>query len=192
MTGYKRNHLYIKAKEIFNQDVRDVKLDIQLTQWNEVMRQSGFIHLGSGSHGSAYMWSNYQWVFKIFRGDSAYLSFIDYIKQNQWNQNIPKIKGGVIKINSDTYLVRIEKLSPLSLGEYLELSVDIKQMIESVLDQLSIDELSSSHKSAIKKFPGIYNFLQYWYSNINYELDIREPNIMKRGNVPVLLDPVAL
>jgi hypothetical protein len=192
MIGYKRNSLYIKAKEIFEQDCRDVKLDDQLEQWKDVMNHYGFEHLGSGSNGSAYMYPGYSWVFKIFRGDDAYLCFIRYVLSNQDNPNLPKIKGGIIQITSDTYLVRLEKLHPLLPGEYDKISVVIDDMAYSLIDRRSYHELSNHQKRSINKFPWIYKFLKYWCDNIVYDLDLRESNIMVRGDTPVLLDPVSL
>ena len=123
LTGYKQHPAFQTAKLTFHDKLdpsddyygaKDLRSS-QLRAWSRFMRQHGFEQLGSsGAYGGAYSNRDYPWVFKIFTSDPAYLAFFKYAKQHQNNPNLPQIKGNVIKINDDTFAVRIEKLHPIS------------------------------------------------------------------------------
>ena len=121
LTGYKSNQLYQDAKNNFkNQPPSDtsMKLDYnrydQFIKWNNYMIAHGFKHLGEGNFASVYEHPSYPWVFKVFKNDSGYMHFFQYAKANQNNPNLPKIKGNFIKINDNTFAIRLEKLKPIS------------------------------------------------------------------------------
>jgi hypothetical protein len=191
ITDYEIHPLYHKAKEIFKPSLKDKKLELQLKNWKRIMEIYGFQHLGTGSYGSAYIRPDYPWVFKIFRDDPAYLSFITYAKDNQGNPNLPKIGGDFIPINNDTYVVKLEKLSGITDEEFKDIKRQIDVMVDSIFDAVDEPDMNNIQLNAIKMYPGIYQFLQYWYHNMpQSELDIKPGNIMARGDIPVLLDPI--
>lgn len=194
LTGYKTNPLYIKAKEIFGQDTRNIKLDIQLDQWDNIMKEYGFSKLGIGSSGIVFEKEGYPWVFKIFKHDKAYLSFYKYAKENQQYTCVPKIKGGLIMINDDTYAIRTEKLSPMTASQAKAVMGIVQRLVDLVADDLDVEDMEQDDQSLVKKFNSMYRVLYSIYHNqtfMNTIPDLSPSNIMMRGNTPVLVDPVA-
>jgi hypothetical protein len=192
LTGYKSNPLFLKAQEIFSQDMRDVKLDIQLEQWEEIMKQYGFAHLGTGSFGSVYEKPGYPWVFKIFRNDFPYLNFIKYAKRNQNNPYMPKVKGGIIQINKDTFAIRTQKLEPIDTATFQKLDTVISTFQDIIADERQ-DDLEDWEQNMMKKHYGLYEFVYAWWNGIfgsTASLDLHAANIRMRGTQPVLSDPV--
>jgi len=188
LSGYKNNDLYTKAKEIFtgNKDQ-----DVSFREWKNIMDYYGFTHLGSGSYGSAYEHPSYPWVFKIFKGDKSYLKYFNYVKKNQHNPHIPRIKGSYIRLGNDAYIVRLEKLQKISMDQYekVEYIIDV---FSSMLDNdSSSTEITPMQAQLIDSYHGIYEILvaiKYMFGE-SYT-DIHYDNIMMRGNVPVIIDPV--
>ena len=193
LTGYKSNDLYNKAKEILGGDIRDKPLYASLDEWEVIMKQYGFIHLGTGSYGSAYEHPNYPWVFKVFKNDKSYFAFFNYARRNQNNPNLPKIKGSYIKIGPDAYAVRLEKLQPMSQDEWIKLDKITDDLQEMVAKVTYGGEWTAEEISLKKQFPGIYEIISaMWNADIfkNSYADIHSGNIMMRGDVPVFIDPV--
>jgi hypothetical protein len=193
LTGYKSNILYQKAKEIFSPSQKDVKLDIQFDQWTEIMSQNGFTHLGSGSFGSVYEKDGYPWVFKIFKADPAYLKFFKFARRNQNNPNLPKIKGGLIQINNETFAVRIEKLREITRNEFLKVDEIVNTFIDIIADERTPDELEPDEYTMFKQHYNLYEIVYALWNSDTFKhtiLDIHGGNIMMRGNTPVLSDPV--
>lgn len=191
LTGYKSNDLYTKAKEIFSSDVRDIPIETQLKTFESIMDYYGFEHLGTGSYGSAYINPKYPWVFKIFSHDPGYMTYIKYVKHNQNNPHVPKIRGGLIKISNNVYVVRIEKLTKLSdpnLAKIISFFQDL------VVDGYTFDDIPQQKQDTLKPYKGLYKIISdIWNGDSfsKFELDLATPgNIMLRGNTPVILDPV--
>ncbi len=193
LTGYKNIGLYKKAKEIMGGDIRDKPLYASLDEWQLIMQDYGFRHLGSGSYGSAYEHPSYPWVFKIFKNDKSYFTFFNYARRNQNNPNLPKIKGSYIRIGNDAYAVRLEKLREVTRDEWIKIE-EIMDNIQEMVYKVSYDGEWTPEEIALKKqFPGIYEIISaMWNADIfqNSHPDIHSGNIMMRGNVPVLIDPV--
>lgn len=193
LTGYKSNELYNKAKEIFDVDVKDKPLYVSQDEWRTIMEHYGFKHLGSGSYGSAYEHPKYPWVFKIFKGDNSYFKFFNYARRNQHNPNLPKIKGSYIRIGNDAYVVRLEKLQEISREQYQKVEEIINTFQDIIADEKYDNELTPEEKQLLKLYPGIHEFLSaLWHLDIfstSYP-DLHGGNIMMRGDVPVIIDPV--
>lgn len=189
LIGYKSNELYKKAKEIFGSDIIDKPVYISLDEWELIMKQYGFKHLGSGNFGSVYERPGYPWVFKIFTYDKAYFNYLTYAMNHQGNPHIPKIKGKYIKINKNTYAVRIEKLTPISDTAFRKIS-EILNKIDIIIHT---DDKSNEDIAFIKNNYDLYELLMILYKTdtfSEYGKDMHSSNIMMRGNTPVLVDPV--
>lgn len=191
LTGYKSNPLYQKAKEIFQPSIRDIKLDMQLDDFQEFMESQGFKHLGTGSLGIVFEKPGYPWVFKVFKNDPAYLSFIKYARRNQQNQYLPKVRGGIIEINPTTYAVRIEKLTPIDNSTFIKIS-NVFYTIQDIVADERDEDLEEHERAIIKNYYGLYEFVNAWWNGVfgDVSLDIHAANLMMRGNQPVLSDPV--
>ena len=195
LTGYKNNEIYNKAKDIFGSDIRGKPIYVSLDEWQALMHQYGFNHLGTGNYGSVYEKPGYPWVFKLFTYDDAYYAFLQYVRKNQNNPNLPKMKGNIIKINDNTFAVRMEKLSEVSKNNFYEYQAALYTMAEVIQYDINVKDMDQEERDTIKQYPGFLKFITDWVRNsmINkYELDIHEGNIMMRGNVPVLIDPLTL
>ena len=199
LTGYKSNPFFQQANDTFkipndNQTSLEPEFNRgnQLHKWNDYMIDHGFKFLGIGNYGSVYQHPTYPWVFKIFKDDPAFLYYVNYIKHNQHNQNVPKIKGNIIKINDNTFVVRLEKLQPMDVTFFIDnMAEPISTM--SVLKRRTIEELDDDYQELLAKFkkqyPGIFQIIHDMVKS-NYRLDMGVRNMMMRGNVPVVTDPV--
>jgi hypothetical protein len=190
LTGYRGNAIYRTAKSVFKDKEPGERYSPEYSTRNrmqvftEYLERYGFVRLGHGSYGTVYEKSGYPWVFKIFKNDPAYLYYVKYIKDNQANANVPRIKGHTIAINDDTYAVRMEKLSPPD-----EDIIEDLEYMAGILS-LSLGERPVDVEPIIEAYPGIYKIFTDLIQS-GYRLDVHEDNIMMRGNVPVITDPVA-
>jgi hypothetical protein len=156
----------------------------------------GFKHLGTGSYGSAYEHPSYPWIYKVFKHDDAYLQFYKYFKKHQNNPNLPKRLGPIIKIGPDSYAVKLEKLRPISPGEW-NIVDKILETFQEYFISLNYDpdyEMTSDVKRMMQQYPGMYEIANaLFYSNVfssNAYPDLHSGNVMMRGNVPVIIDPL--
>ena len=189
LTPYRTHPVYKKAREVFD-DPADgwamkTRRKAKLEQFTAFLEEHGFVKLGQGSFGAVFEKPGYPWMFKIFNKDPAYLHFLKYVMTHQKNPNLPKIKGGIIKINDATYAVRIEKLKPIPLGS--EPATQLVRILH-VID--SYGDLSDSQVEWIEKtVPGVHEFFMTFPLD-GYEYDIHYENIMMRGNTVVIADPL--
>jgi hypothetical protein len=192
--GWKKsNPVFQFSKGLFNpNDVNDAILtgktdyrDVRFKKFTEFMKQYGFVELGTGSFGAVYEKPGYPWVFKLFHRDPAYLTYLKYVMANQSNPAVPKIKGNVLKINDDTYAIRMEKLTKLPRP----IPPNVKQILQIISYTNKFSELSEENKKWLATYePNIYKIVKAMGSF--YDLDIGINNIMMRGNQVVIVDPV--
>lgn len=187
LTGYKQDPYYQKAVEIFkNYTITTSK---KIDEFAYFMKDNGFNILGSGISGLAFEKNGYPWVFKIIHDDEGYIHYFNYAKKNQHNPNVPKIKGGVMKLTSDSYsgtlyLVRIEKL------QHMPNSYNRNDLIQLITGIEFSDDLTPDIEQKIAKvYPGIVDIIKDSI-NSGFSLDIRFDNIMLRGNTLVITDPL--
>jgi hypothetical protein len=195
LTGYKNSGYYPVAQHIFrNPDSRgsidaEYNREFQFAKWTSFLESRGFVHLGSGAFGGTYEKAGYPWIFKVFKNDDAYRYYIKYAMAHQANINLPRVKGRVIKINDETYAVRLEKLSPIDKVLYLDLYAAVRAMVtsEGMIPHRETAEFIDSFR---KEYPGIYEIIGDMLK-LPYRLDFTQDNIMIRGNTPVVIDPIA-
>lgn len=197
LTGYKDSGYHPVAKQVFknptgdeNPNRSEFSREFQLQKWTQFLEQKGFKHLGSGQFGGTYEKPGYPWVFKVFKNDPAYLYYFKYIRTHQNNVNVPKIKGNVIKINEDTFAVRLEKLTPIPNELYYHLYAAVRAMVQT-------EGVRDIHKDTVKflatfkkEYPGVFSVVTDMMK-LPWRLDLGKANIMMRGNVPVIVDPIA-
>jgi len=160
-----------------------------MLKFDKFMRENGFELLGSGGFANVYERPGYPWVFKIFTGDTAYLSWLEYVTANQGNEHVPKLRGKPFKINNGTYAIRMEKLTPLPgnftddplLDAVMYGGLPLTRKSESTITDLGHPDLLAVLKAIMK----------IAYSNKNYNTDLHRYNLMMRGNTPVITDPLA-
>lgn len=110
-----------------------------------------------------------------------------YAIKNQNNPNVPKIKGNILRINDETFAVRMEPLKPWTVAGDPKLK-HLSKLTSNIYD--SLDDLSKSNRIWLKNnYPGVLKILVDMDA-AGDAFDLHEGNIMLRGNVPVLVDPV--
>lgn len=189
LSPYKSNPVYQQAKSTFAQVSGEKDRGEKLRNFTQYLEQHGFKKLGQGTYGATYESPKYPYVFKVFNNDSGYKTYLDYVLKNQNNPNVPKIKGTYIKINDDTYAVRMEKLKalPIGFGEH--------EVIDALDTHNRHRPLSPEKEELLKtKYPGIYKIvkdLPVIGKGHGLDFNAYNDNILFRGNVPVITDPLA-
>jgi hypothetical protein len=194
LTGYKSNPLYQQAKTDFSGDLSMPNDRINtLVQFQKYLTTLGFQPMmGSpGQGGTAFEHPNYPWVFKVFTHDPGYVDFINFAKQNQSNPHIIKIKGGLLKINPQTFAVRLEKLQKGS-GEDFNRMIKILGHINELSD---IDFIDDNHPDWIEylktNHPAEFKIVHTLATQFpNHTLDLHRGNILMRGSTIVFSDPL--
>ena len=190
LVGYKENPIYQKAISTFKSGPYDhidteFKREKKLSMFTDELKKHRFIHLGSGSFGAVFEKPGYPWLFKIFNTDPAYLFFLKWAIAHQDNPHVPKIKGKIIKINRDTYAVRLEKLRPCDMEDEI-----LNELDNIIYRYLKYNKLSSDDKNWIESnCPKILEIIDAMRKS-GYQLDLKSDNIMMRGDVPVVTDPI--
>lgn len=195
LTGYKGNAHYQAARDTLVKDRPDDENWRQFNKFKEYMDANGFEHKGMGAYGTVFEKPGYPWLFKLFKEDPAYMEFIHYSKDNASNQHVPKFKGGIIRVNSDTYCVRTEKLVAIPDALYKQFFPEF-EVVNAILNDL-VDENSSMYDQLYRQFqqfqrayPDMYDVLEFIFSG-NYYADLHRGNMMMRGNTIVFTDPLA-
>jgi hypothetical protein len=186
LTGYKSHPHFQQASQTFQGDLSAFKPRIdKLEQFQKYMLDNGFKHLGTGSYGSAYIHPTYPWVLKIFTHDPAFLQYIKYIRLHQSNPNVPKTTGPIIRINKNTFVIRLEKLEPIVGKNLSDLMAVIKPLFYA-------RELTTDQKEfLLQHYPGIFEIIDDMDKLPSQpELDLHKGNVLLRNNTPVILDPI--
>lgn len=207
LSGYRDNEYMQGAKDIFKKrpdevdpmDPNKSSLEYlpvyQMMQFNKFLTAKGFKQLGYGAFGGVWEHPNHPWVFKVFKGDKAYLTYYKWCRGHQGNENVPKIKGGLIKINDETFAIRMEKLDKIDSKLYNDvdsLLAAFEQYARGVKkgwDAETMGRLRDDLSYFKEKYPGIYEIMVMLYKS-GYQLDLHHNNMMQRGNVPVITDPI--
>lgn len=192
---YRTIPAYHAAKELFEPvmdpeatpRVSRIKGDTALQDFNEFMKEHGFTNLGSGAFASVYEKPGYPWVFKLFHNDVAYLAWLNYVVAHQSNEHVPKIKGKPFRINDKVFAVRMEKLDRMSDNWY----------DNELLSNIAYGGISRDAKTAFKALghPDLIPVMDAIYAmshdtTKDWRVDTHGGNIMMRGNVPVITDPL--
>jgi hypothetical protein len=202
LIGYKQDQIYNKATELFHPDniqhdqgyisSASAESDSEskyadpsnhLNTFMTFLEERGFHKLGMGAFGLVFEKPGYPWVFKIFNNDPAYLNYVRYCMASKSNPHVPRFKGGIIKINDDTFVVRIEKLKRLSY-----MLPDEDKLI-GVLARWPNGPEDRKDWLA-EKYPRIVEILNFIENNDEWKLDLDDNNVMMRGKTPIIVDPV--
>lgn len=163
--------------------------DAAFIMFNDYMRKNGFNKLGQGSFGAVYERPGYPWIFKLFANDAAYKAWIDYVVQNQGNEHLPKIRGKPFKINDGVFAVRMEKLDNLPKNWDQNPVIDTI-MYSHIKSSKTKEKLTNlGHADLIPVLEEIEK-LAYDDHSKNWAKDLHSANLMMRGNIPVITDPI--
>lgn len=151
------------------------------------LEELGFTRLGRGAYGVVFEKPGYPWVFKVFNNDPGYFTYLNFARNNQNLSAVPKIKGKFIRINDNTYAVRMEKLYPVNRDELHNLLETLRQFFKTddpVGYQDQIDKLN-------EEYPDIAAVMERLTKLGKFYIDLHEENIMQRedGSL-VITDPL--
>jgi hypothetical protein len=195
LTPYKSNLIYKKAKKEFPPVGSRDELG---TEWNygrnnalitfsKYLKKKGFKELGQGSFGATFTHPQYPWVFKLFYNDPSYFKFFEFVRANQGNPYLPKIKGKYIKIAKGVYVVRLEKL------DYINRDNPKHKMFKDAVEDIYSPATIKNRAIRLKKVdPLLYDTLM----KINKirgkgdQLDLHFGNFLFRGDTGVIIDPI--
>lgn len=148
------------------------------------LEELGFEQLGSGGYGIVFERPGYPWVFKVFNDDPAYLAYLNYAIHHQNLPAVPKIKGRPIRINKNTYAIRIEPLD--------RLSGDLPNELTDPPISLRLSEYNEFVDKIATRWPDVAKVLADLPSiHGKFYLDLHDENIMQRADgTPVVTDPL--
>ena len=179
------------------------RYDIKKSEITNILKNYGFTRIGNNSASAVvYEHPNFDYILKIFTDDDPYVQFYKYCKKNQSNPHLPKFRGNLMRFRlSPVFVVRIEKLYPISHNEYVD-SFDYICFIREELDyfyyplEKKIEQKSNRFteleiKKKIEKFSKtLLGKTLLELKDINSRFDLHPGNIMKRDNGTwVLIDP---
>ncbi len=162
--------------------------DIALDKFNNYMADNGFTKLGQGAFGAVYEKPGYPWVFKLFANDAAYLAWINYVVKNQSNEHVPKLKGKPFRINDGVFAVRMEKLKRMPDTWWDDPLLD-KVVYGGITTQNKEELKELGHEDLAKVLVDIHH-LAHGNINNDWNTDMHGGNIMMRGDIPVITDPL--
>lgn len=174
LTGYKQDPLY----SILQNSTESWELEDNL-------EAGGFKKyvIGTGLYSSVLSRPDLNYVVKIFYKDPGYETYLTYMTKYQNNPHVPKIRGKVMAVGRGFKVVRLERLESYSYKP------DQQKSLEIIDDYVS---KSKFHRERDKKdFP--YQQMIPVLDDIlkHTGLDLHTGNIMFRGSVPVITDPLS-
>ena len=115
---------------------------------------SKYMFAGNGAQAYVFIHPNNKEVIKFWMFDSAYESFIKYVKEHQSNQFLPKIIKGINELkfkNHTIKYIRMEKLKELNNSTTI-FGVEFKNLINAIdkhIEKKGISKILSDYKSGV-------------------------------------------
>jgi len=132
------------------------------------------------------------YVLKLFQSkDTAYMAFVDLVMKNK-NIHFPVFKGRMIRVTNLYHAIQMERLTPVVEIHELGDPLTIAQTMENYMSAVSSEYRERQMNLIEKHQPGIKAACDLIADKLTptYELDLHSQNIMMRGNVLVITDPV--
>lgn len=162
-----------------------------------VLIQAGYKHLGSGAYANVYHKPGKPYVLKVFtRFDTAYLAYIALV-QSQSNIHFPKFYGKLIKVTDSYYAIRTEHLERYDEFADKERSVDVigRYLFYCAHPPRNPDQQEKFEVATkwMEEHASLKEACDIIAENLlpKFHEDIHRNNIMMRGDVIVLTDPVS-
>jgi len=159
-----------------------------------ILTRAGYERLGSGNFATVYQKPGSNYVLKVFTSeDTGYTAFLDLVKKSQSNPHFPKIYGKIIRINSECLAVRMEPLTPNfdnNAAEYIDTYISTwgKHVHKTAPNYNAVMEawdFMDLRPSLIEACDLIVKHLLP-----RYRLDIKDENVMMRGETLIITDPI--
>ena len=183
LTGYRKNPAYASAQEVLG--VEDYVKQLQ-------QRGFEFESLGSGLYAHVLAKPGADYVVKIYKNDAGYDQYLQYIMQLRGNPHVPKLRGNIIKLPNNFRVVRMERLD--SFDPRSTDNRNVFNMIDYILanDGRDRDQYQRVVADISRSYPEIMAVLEKLKQHGQYDLDFGISNLMFRGSVPVITDPLAI
>ena len=183
--------------ELMNENAQldEITRPATLVNAGEILEKAGYKHIGKGFFAQVYSRTGSDYVLKLFRStDRAYMAFVRTAMRTK-NIHFPVFKGKMMRVNREYYAVRMEKLDKLFDRDAY--SVDQAKEAVSTISLYLDDPTLSYNKRRMEELektqPGITeacNILKNMMETLWLRSDIGHNNLMLRGNVLVITDPV--
>lgn len=176
LTGYRKHPLY-----------NILSNSTSMAEFVENLKANGYRKylIGEGWYSGVFASPEDRYVIKIFQEDPGYEHFLTYMKSNQHNPHVPKIKGKPVKFLKKYTIVRLEKLRSIDSNQKDE---DVYERIYNYVFDQSSSKALLNRQWIEKNYPQLPEILDSLAQN-RHALDLHRGNIMFRGDVPVITDP---
>ena len=126
-------------------------------------------------------------MFKVFNRDPGYFTYLNFARTHQNLSAVPRIKGKYIRINDQTYAVRMEKLYPVNRDELHKLLETLRQFFKTDDPSGYQDQIDKLNE----EYPDIAAVMEQLTKLGKFYIDLHEDNIMQRkdGSL-VITDPL--
>ena len=115
LTPFKKTGAYRAAADIKKD--KHVAPYIKFENLKDELEKMGFKFINRGWFAQVFEHPSLPYVIKMFNNDPNYLKYFEWVRQNQDNPHVPQIRGKYIKIDENTYAVRMEKLIPFTSND---------------------------------------------------------------------------
>ena len=161
-----------------------------------ILDKAGYVRTGVGINAEVFVKPGANYVLKLFNAqDQAYKNFANMTIRHP-NVHFPVFKRKIIPVNDRYYAVRMEYLTPLPKDYQGMLDV-----MKRYIGGWRKSDPGSDHRSMAAvdmeyvetQQPGITeacDLLADFIKSNHYALDLHVGNVMMRGNVLVIIDPV--
>ena len=174
--------------------------------WQKKLADLGFSILGQGFFGMVFSNPSLPYVLKIFTArDHAYVVWLKYCLSHRDNPHVPKFRGKMIRLSGDVYAVRMEKLTAdadqsywvVVLADAVLRAIEHKSDLENVIRAYYYNEdiVLAKLQELEQEFPELLATLEtvvtIYQKGQSLGHDVHPGNIMYRGRIPVITDPLS-
>jgi hypothetical protein len=207
LQGYKEHPAYQAVKSL---DQSPKKVWDRTTSYNPVSMKTiedelgklGWAVAGNGFFATVFIHPSKDYVLKIFYKDSGYKVYAKIIAAYQHNPHVPQLRGKLHMLAKDVYVIRMERLQPLSR----EHDPILKQYTPPYPSDSSSygwrfggkagpcveDVFSDDNREFLADhWPDLYDLMNVISSKAPAWDDMHSLNVMKRGKILVVTDPLA-
>jgi hypothetical protein len=191
LNGYKNDGDFADAKEIIGQGKHNRSA---LDKFAIFLKQRGFKDVQSGGFGIVFTRPDLPYMIKVFRGDPAYLKFVQFC-QGRKDPHLPAFRGKVVLITRGVYAVRVERLTQLDSGLYglaekFEEFAHSHMSVEEFIDDASYYG-NPQAAALLKANAGVLQTIEALKAHVSRDIrfDLHNGNFMMRGDTIVVSDP---
>ena len=153
----------------------------------KAMKKYGFELVGAGINGAVFKNPQYPFVLKVYRTDQGYDEWLYFMRQNQANKFVPKVKGNLIRLNRVFNAVRLEPLVPCPDEQANAFVDDLNNVTDAIPKANWYPKEAEIVANAAPDMLAIGKFMRYWETHG----DLTPHNVMCRENGEiVLIDPL--